>query len=152
MTLINHLVDARCPPERLWEILADLTAVADYNPGIAAARLKGGQAKGKGAQRECDLVPKGKVVERVIEWQEGQALGLEIVESDWPIHFMRWVTRIEPYGGASRVKQRLEYRVKFGLLGWVLDRLVMRRKITEGVDAALQGMIRKAEAASDPVV
>jgi hypothetical protein len=147
MTVINHLLDAKCPPETLWDILADLTAVADYNPGITAARLKGNQAQGEGAQRECDLVPKGKVVERVIEWREGQAVGLEIVESDWPIHFMRWVTRIEPHGGASRVKQRLEYRVKFGPLGWVLDRLVMRRKITEGVGAALRGMIRKAEGA-----
>jgi hypothetical protein len=145
MTVINHLLDAKCPPETLWGILADLTAVADYNPGIAAARLKGNQAEGTGAQRECDLVPKGKVVERVIEWREGRAVGLEIVESDWPIHFMRWVTRIEPLDGASRVKQRLEYRVKFGPIGWVLDRLVMRRKITEGVEAALRGMIRKAE-------
>lgn len=147
MTVINHTLDAKCPPDALWRLLADITSVADYNPGITAARLRGDQAEGTGAQRECDLVPKGKVVERVIEWQPGTAVGLEIVESDWPIHFMRWVTRIEPHGNASRVRQRLEYRVKFGLLGRVLDGLVMRRKITEGVEAALRGMIRKAEEA-----
>jgi hypothetical protein len=145
MTTITHDLPASCPPGRLWDLLSDIQAVATYNPGITAARLRSARAGGVGAERECDLVPKGKVVERVIHWEDGRAVGLEIVESDWPITFMRWVTRIDPAGNGARVTQKLEYKVKFGPLGMLLDAVVMRRNIERAVGAALEGMIRRAE-------
>ena len=147
MTTIKHDLRASCPPGPLWDLLSDIQAVATYNPGIAAARLRSAKAEGVGAERECDLVPKGKVVERVIHWEDGRAVGLEIVESDWPITFMRWVTRIDLAGGGARVTQKLEYKVKFGPLGMLLDALIMRRNIERAVTAALEGMIRRAEEA-----
>ena len=148
MTVISHQLEARCPPQRLWELLATLDAVATYNPGVRAARVRGAAQRGVGAVRECELVPKGRVAERVTTWEEGSALGLELVESDWPLRFMRWVTRVEPRSAGSRLTQRLEYRVKFGPLGWLLDRLVMRRKIAGAVESALRGLIAKAEGAA----
>jgi hypothetical protein len=148
MTTITHDLRASCPPGRLWELLSVIEAVATYNPGISAARLRSAKSGGLGAERECDLVPKGKVVERVIHWEDGKAVGLEIVESDWPITFMRWVTRIHPEGSGARVTQKLEYEVKFGPLGALLDALVMRRSIDKAVAAALDGMIRRAEGTS----
>jgi hypothetical protein len=147
MTVISHQLDAGCPPERIWDLLAALDAVPRFNPGVRAARVRGGQARGIGAVRECELVPRGRIAERVTLWEEGRALGLEVVESDWPLHFMRWVTRVEPASAGSRLSQRLEYRVKFGPLGWVLDRLLMRRKIAGAVETALRGMVRAAETA-----
>ena len=78
-------------------------------------------------------------------WEPGRAVGLEVVESDWPVRFMHWVTRIEPKGGGARLTQRLEYRVKFGLLGMILDRLVMRRTISANVGKALAGLVAAAE-------
>ena len=131
----------------MWDVLADLEAVARYNPAVRASRVTGTQSQGVGAQRECDLVPKGKVIERVTVWEEGSALGLEVVESDWPITFMRWITRVEPRGSGSRLTQRLEYQVKFGPIGWLLDKTMMQRKLTQNIEAALRGLIRTAEAA-----
>jgi hypothetical protein len=146
MTIIRHDLRAQCAPERLWAILADLEAVARYNPGVKAASVRGSQRTGVGATRTCDLKPKGRVAERVTVWDDGSALGLEVAESDWPIHFMRWVTRVEPFEGGSRVTQELEYRVKFGPLGWLLDRVVMERKLRSTLDEVLASLIRHAEA------
>jgi hypothetical protein len=148
MTIIRHDLHAHCAPERVWALLADLEAVARYNPGVTAASVRGVQRTGVGAMRTCELEPKGRVIERVTVWDEGSALGLEVAESDWPIHFMRWVTRVEPVEGGSRITQDLEYRVKFGPLGWVLDRLVMKRKLQATLDEVLRSLIRHAEAAA----
>lgn len=148
MSIIRHDMKAACPPQRLWALLADLTAVAVYNPQVRVARLRGARAHGIGAERECDLAPKGKVVERVTVWEDGRALGLELIESDWPLHFMRWVTRVEPDGMGARLTQELEYKVKYGLLGWGLDRLMMKPMVTKAVEGALSGMIRHAERSS----
>jgi hypothetical protein len=148
-TTIRHEVHAACPPERIWALLADLEAVERYNPGVKRAAVEGTQASGVGARRSCDLVPKGRVVERVTHWEEGRAVGLEVVESDWPIHFMRWVTRIEPSGGGTRITQLLEYAVKFGPLGLLLDRLVMKRKLTTALDEVFASLVRHAEGKSE---
>ena len=146
MTTIQHDVRAACPPERLWELLSDLEAVQRYNPGVRSAAIEGPQRSGVGARRSCELAPRGRVVERVTHWEPGRAVGLEVAESDWPIHFMRWVTRVEPIGGGTRLTQSLEYQVKFGPLGWLLDRLVMKRKLTATVDAVFASLVRHAEA------
>lgn len=147
MTTIDHEFEAKCAPEALWAILSDLTAVSSYNPAVAEARVLGTRQGEVGAMRECDLLPKGKVSERVTIWEPGRALGLEVVESDWPVRYMRWVTRIEPRGTGSRLTQRLEYKVKFGPLGALLDRLAMRRNISANVGKALSGLIARAEQA-----
>lgn len=149
MPTIRHEVHAACPPERIWALLADLEAVERYNPGVRRAALDGAQASGVGARRACELVPKGRVVERVTHWEEGRALGLEVVESDWPIHFMRWVTSIEPSDRGTRITQALDYAVKFGPLGWLLDRLVMRRKLTATLDDVFASLAKHAEGRTD---
>ena len=44
--------------------------------------------------------------------------------------------------------QDLDYQVKFGPLGWVLDTLVMRRKLTATLDEVFASLARTAEGGS----
>ena len=145
MTTIHHEVQANCPPERVWALLSDLEAVQRYNPTVRAAAVQGTRRTGVGAERSCDLVPKGRVVERVTHWEDGRAVGIEVAESDWPIHFMRWITRVEPAGSSTLITQSLEYKVKFGPLGWLLDNLVMKRKLTSTLDEVFASLVKHAE-------
>jgi hypothetical protein len=145
MTTLQHEIRANCAPERVWALLSDLEAVRHYNPTVRAASVKGSRRTGIGAERVCDLEPKGRVVERVTHWEEGRAVGLEVAESDWPIRFMRWVTRVEPADKGSLITQKLEYAVKFGPAGWLLDRLVMRRKLSDTLDVVFANLARRAE-------
>ena len=145
MTTIHHEVQANCPPERVWALLSDLEAVQRYNPTVRTATVRGARRTGVGAERACELVPKGRVVERVTHWEDGRAVGLEVAESDWPIHFMRWVTRLEPAGATTRITQSLEYKVKFGPVGWLLDNLVMKRKLTSTLDKVFASLVKQAE-------
>src|SRR5262245_52464481 len=103
MTTIRHDVQAACTPESVWALLADLEAVQRYNPGVCSAGIEGQQRSGVGAMRWCELRPKGRVVERVTHWEPGAELGLEVAQSNWPIHFMRWVTRLEPSSTGTRI-------------------------------------------------
>ncbi len=145
MTTIHHEVQANCPPEQVWALLSDLEAVQRYNPTVRSATVQGARRTGVGAERTCELVPKGRVVERVTHWEDGRAVGLEVAESDWPIHFMRWITRLEPTGASTRITQSLEYEVKFGPLGWLLDNLVMKRKLISTLDAVFASLVKHAE-------
>jgi hypothetical protein len=58
---------------------------------------------------------------------------------------MRWVTRLEPTDAGTRITQALEYEVKFGPFGWLLDHLVMKRKLTASLDEVFSALVRHAE-------
>ena len=46
---------------------------------------------------------------------------------------------------AFLLTQDLEYAVKFGPLGWLLDKLVVRRKLTATLDGVLAALVARAE-------
>lgn len=142
MSIIRHELQANCPPSRIWALLADLGAVQTYNPMVRSTRILGATSSGVGAVRECDLRPSGEVSERVIHWEEGRAIGFEVVKSEFPFHFMRWITCLEVSEQGCRITQDLEYQPKFGPLGWLLDRLVMRRKLRSNLDQVFAALIK----------
>ena len=148
MTTLNHQIRIEAPPAVVWRALADLTAVANFNPGVSSARSLSEQREGVGAGRRCELKPKGWVEERVWQWEPERALGLEVSASDWPIVFMKWKTELSADGPATLVNQRLDYALKFGPVGALMDALVMRRKLDRSVSDIFRGLKRYAESSA----
>lgn len=66
--------------------------------------------------------------------------------SEWPVRFMRWKTTLAGQGGATLVSQQMEYQLKFGPLGALMDALVMRRKLDRSVAQVFLGLKRFTEA------
>jgi len=128
MTTLHHEIKINAPVEKVWQVLADLEQVQYYNPLVARTRYISPNREGVGAARHCDFKPKGFSNERVTEWAPNQLLGMEIIESSFPMRYTRWKTYLTKDGFGTRVIQDLEYEVKFGLLGKLLDVLFMRRK------------------------
>lgn len=131
MTQLHHEIRIAAPLEKVWAVLADLEAVQHYNSGVKHAKYISPMREGVGASRHCDLKPKGWVKERIIAWEPQKAVAMELYESQWPLAFMRWRTALTPDGAGTRVSQQMEYQVKFGPLGALLDKLVMRRKLDQ---------------------
>lgn len=146
MPSVRHAFDADCPPDALWSVLADLRSVAETNPMVKSVEIIDDKTGGVGAMRRCELVPKSTVTERVFACEEGHMIGLEVVESDWPVVSMSWKTEVTARPGGARLEQVLDYQMKFGPLGWFLNALVMRRALQKNVGEALKGVIRVAEA------
>lgn len=151
MTTLRHHIRIEAPITLVWQAIAgDLTAVQHYNEMVASARLLGTQRQGVGAARRCDFKPKGFVEERVWEWTPNKAIGLEIAASNWPLVFMKWKTELtdEDNGKATLVIQEMNYKLKFGPLGRLMDALVMRRKLDGGVRDVFKGLKRYVEQAA----
>ena len=53
---------------------------------------------------------------------------------------MKWRTRLESDGKATRINQDLDYNIKFGPLGVLMDVLVMRRMLNNGIDEAFESL------------
>jgi len=150
MTTLRHQIRIEAPVERVWHAIAgDLTAVQHYNQMVSSARLLGTQREGVGAARRCELKPKGFVEERVWEWSPGKAVGLEVAASEWPIVFMKWKTELAAEDAATVVSQEMQYRLKFGPIGALMNALVMRRKLDAGIRDVFSSLKAYVENGSD---
>lgn len=133
MTTLHHEIHIHAPPEKVWGVLADLEQVPYYNPGVARARYISPNREGIGAARQCDFRPKGWGKERVIGWEPNAAIAMELYESNWPVRRMRWKTSMKPDGRGTLVKQDIEYELKFGFIGKLMDVFIMRGKLDQGI-------------------
>ncbi|MDX2018973.1 MAG: SRPBCC family protein [Deltaproteobacteria bacterium] len=146
MTTLRHQTRIEAPITLVWQAVAgDLTAVQRYNPMVSSARLLTDTQEGVGASRRCELKPRGFVEERVWEWTPLKAIGLEVVASGWPIVFMKWRTELAADGAATVVTQQMNYRLKFGPLGFLMDALMMRRKLDSGIRDIFENLKRYVE-------
>lgn len=140
MNVLHHDILIQAPTARVWQALVDLPAVQHYNPGVKAATLNSGSHEGIGASRRCEFKDGGWAGERITDWSPGREIAMEIYEGTLPFASMQWRTTLIPEQTGTRVSQELRYRMRFGVLGRVLDKLMVRRKLDQGISAVFAGL------------
>lgn len=142
MTVLESSVRIDAPPAEVWSVLASLDALHRYDPGILRSEIVSPEKEGLGSARRCDLAPGGWFKERVTEWRPHLALSFELYECTLPVRSLKHSYTLVPDGGGTIVKQRMEYLLKFGPLGRLLDAVVVRRKWTAGIRGFFAGLKR----------
>lgn len=145
MAKIHNEITINAPVEKVWATLADLEQVQYYNPAIAKARYISTNKEGAGAARHCDFKDGKWVKERVTAVTPHKSMSIEMYEHQWPVKYMRWRTNLAPEGSGTHVSQKLEYEVKFGILGKLLDSLMMRGKMSKMLNEIFESMKRYIE-------
>jgi ligand-binding SRPBCC domain-containing protein len=145
MTVLENSIRIDATPEKVWSVLATLDALAKYDPGVSKSEIVSSAQEGPGAERRCDLAPGGWFKERVSEWRPNEALSFELYECTLPVRRLHHRYTLVREGGATVVHQRMEYELKFGALGKLLDALMVRRKWTAGIRGFLAGLKRYTE-------
>lgn len=133
MTTLKHEVSVAADVETVWRTLSDLLAVKQHNTSVASVHLLTDKTTGIGAARRCEMKTKDWVEENVWAFDPPHAIGLEVTASSWPVAFMKWRTELYADGPNTLIRQEMNYKLKFGVLGLLLDKLVMRRKLNASV-------------------
>ena len=144
--MLENSIRIDTTPDKVWSVLASLDALAKYDPGVTKSEIVSAAKEGPGAARRCDLTPGGWFKERVTDWRPGEALSFELYECSLPVRRLRHSYTLVPEGGATVVRQRMEYALKLGPLGKLLDAVMVRRKWDAGIKGFLSGLKRFAEA------
>jgi len=144
MSTLEMQVRIAAPVEEVWAVLADFGNVAQWIPTINHAVITNGLAAGVNCTRECTVEGIGKITEQIVEWNEGESYTYEI-GAVGPVKRARntWAVRADGKGTLVTINGRFELR--FGPLGAVLDRLVMRRKFAQQIGLSLAGLKQYVE-------
>jgi hypothetical protein len=128
MAHVTREIRIDAPAGKGWEVLADVGGIYRYNPNGASSHTTSEVKRGVGVTRHCDLTLSGATVEeRIVEWTEGESYLVDIYGGSKLPPFKRAGARISlrPDGGGTIVTGTLEYSLKFGPVGLLMDRLLV---------------------------
>ena len=111
----------------VWKLLDEFGAIARYNPGVESAEIVSPEATGMNAERICHFYDGTSLKETIVRYEAGQGYSFVLTNFELPLkqatsHFD--LTRIRD--GRTRLTVRLEFIPKFGPLGWVMGKVMMR--------------------------
>ena len=126
--------------EQVWAVLSDLGSIYKWNPGIAHSHTTSDEARGDNAMRQCDLPDGGFLRERAFNWSEGEGFTIEVYETSLPLKESFVDFRTAPEGEATVVNLQMDYKLKFGPIGVLLDAAFAGRQARKGMTELLTGL------------
>lgn len=102
-----------------------------------------GLQTGMGAQRQCTLYSGGQVQERIVSYTpEARSYRLEVVDhGPFPMSHMEVTVAVEPDGEErSRVTFSGGFRPKYGPVGWLMGKAMMKPQFTKLMGQVLDGI------------
>jgi len=141
MSKIAQHIEIEATTEQVWNALADVSYVHHWHPKVERSPAQTDQLRGVGAQRTCHFYDGTHVTEEVIALREGQRIDIAIIEAGMPIRDAVATFVLEPLpGGGTGVTVEMAYQMKLGPVGWLMDRLMVRRMMTKMLGQVLEGL------------
>lgn len=141
MTTLTNRITVNASVQELWSVLSNLEELDQYDPTVKKSTIISTQRSGMGAARKV-LMRDGKnwFEEKVTEFEPGTALCYQLTDCSFPIHGLKHSYRFKPTSNGTEVEQVMEYTVKFGLLGKLMNRLMIRKQTSAGIHKFFAGL------------
>ena len=127
--------------EKMWEVLADFGEIYRWNPGVRNSYSTSESGHGLLATRHCELLKGDDYLdENILEWRDGECFKVNIYKTNLPLHRNVVQFSIEADESGTIVTVAPDYVLKYGLLGRLMNQIVVRRKFKKGMEDLLTGL------------
>lgn len=143
MTTFKKQIIIDSPKQNLWTIVSDLGSIYKFNPRVTKSYYTTTNTKGIDAARICELYPSGKIQETVKNWDEGTGFLLQIdpIEKAPPVKNFSGLFELNAINNnKTQVSITIDYEMKLGAIGLLLNNLIIRSKMEEGIKDLLEGL------------
>ncbi len=146
MTTVHNEISINAPIEKIWEALSSIEQLDKFDPTVKKSVALTDKKSGIGAKRKVEMKDgKNWFEEKVTEFIPNEALAYQLTDCSFPIKGLKHSYTFEKSGTQVKVKQVMQYTVKFGLLGRVLDSLMIRKQTNSGIRKFFLGLKEHAE-------
>jgi ligand-binding SRPBCC domain-containing protein len=141
MATIHNEIIIQASPEKIWEVLATPDLLDKYDPTVKKSLLISDEKTSLGAKRRVDMLDgKNWFEEKITQYQPNESLTYELTACSFPVHKLKHSYSFQKIGEKTKVCQVMEYTVKFGLLGKLLDVLMIRKQSDAGIKKFFGGL------------
>lgn len=140
MSAFIETIQISAAPEVVWSALADIGNISEWNPGVKSSKQTSSGAVAVGATRHCDLGGKNYLNEELVAFEPCRRMTLRITDTNLPFKSADIRFTVMPSGADTLVTVSPIYELKFGVIGRVLDKLMVRAQYSQGMRDLLQGL------------
>lgn len=148
-TILNDItIDASL--EKVWGILTTIDLLEKYDPTVKKSTVISSEKTGLGAKRKVEMLDgKNWFEEKISVFEPHKALAFQLTDCSFPIKGLTHTYSFEATGNQTRVKQVMQYTVKFGIIGKLMDALMIRKQSDAGIKKFMAGLKEYAESAGN---
>ena len=141
-TILSSKIKIPAPSLEVWEVLKYPGNIDRFHPLVKKSFITSAHVNGMGAKRHCGLIPMGAMDEIVTEWVEGHSFTMEVVDGKMlpPYKFMGGKLEIRAVHSYTEVQFTFSYRLRFSVLGRLMDMLLIRPQFKKAPPAYLEGL------------
>ena len=149
MIQLERSLDLNRSPDMVWAELSRFMHINDIAPEVTSVDALSENETGVGAKRRCHFANGSSMVEEVTEWNEGQSYRVRATDMGaMPLYDMQAGIAVTAAGEGSRVAWSVDYRVKYGPLGWLMGQTLMKGMMGKFLDGNLRGLAAKVQSAA----
>jgi ribosome-associated toxin RatA of RatAB toxin-antitoxin module len=146
MATIHNEIIINAPAGKIWDALSNMEKLDQYDPTVKKSTVLTEAKSGIGARRKVEMLDgKNWFDETCTVFKPNEALAYELHACSLPVRNLKHSYSFESIGEQIKVKQVMQYNVKFGILGRLLDVLVMRKQSDAGIKKFFMGLKTYAE-------
>jgi uncharacterized membrane protein len=152
MSQLSTQVQIKAPADKLWEVLVDLDSLSQWVPDNNGSETASQNRETMTTARYYDANPFHNAEERVTGWQEGDHYAYE-VKNIGPIKSAYNRFFLNPVGeGETVLTQTLDFQMKLGPVGALMDTLVFRPQFRKQMEQSLAALKEYVEHEHNGVV
>ena len=142
--MIHHQrsIEISAAPEAIWSVLGRFMHIDEFAPQVKSVEALTDGENGVGSKRRCHFENGTSVAEEIINWQPNQSYRVKLSEMDaMPLHEASAEIAIERLSeNRSKINWSMDYRMKYGPLGWLLGQTMMKMMMGKILDGNLKGL------------
>lgn len=140
-TRFTNEIRINAPQEKVW------AAVQDYSTGVRGAWNASENQNAVVATRPGDVNLFRSVPERIKKWKDGERSFLRFIDRKKipPFESAEGRFALHTEGQETVVNLSMQYKLKFGILSSLLDRIMVRSQLRKAILETLAGLKRYAE-------
>ena len=141
-TTLRAEITINRPKNTVWEVLKEIGAIQNFHPLIKKSCTITESENGMGTTRSCVLIPMGEMIEEVVEWDEGNSFVMEVIGGKMlpPYRFMTGRINLSESGNQTKVSFTFSYRLKLGLIGKMMNVLIIRPQFKKAPPMYVKGL------------
>lgn len=151
MLRVERVLEMDATPAQVWAVMGQFMHIDAFAPQVVRAEALTVGEDQVGSKRRCHFENGQSVVETVTEWDAGRGYQVALSEMEsMPMSQANATLRIEQVGNRARVVWRFAGKMKYGPLGWLMGRVMLRPMMGKVLAGNLEGLA--ARVASQPTV
>jgi len=127
MSNLQRTLTIPAPAAAVWNTLKDFGGIHRWHPKVERSPLLSSNNEGLGAERVCHFHDGTSVREEIVEYIDGQRMRVSLSEFSMPLERADAILEVRAVSAtSSEVTMTMDYDVKYGPLGWVMNNLMMQ--------------------------